>query len=171
MPIKPRFRERRTPADRVLSRCEWGTVCCWQPPNVYGLEIAAFLELHHGTPSKKPGQTYSPNAAAVRFAYRNHKPVMIRFTRVVSGGASNTVVFPYPQRRQLSLLPARANAVPYCEDIVPDSVLVRCEDLGDHLTAQLTFVAPSSFAEGSQAHDLPMRFPDKTHPQPCPCCP
>lgn len=171
MPIRPRRRPDRLAADRVLSNCRWSTVCCWQPPNVYGLEIAAFLELHEGAKFEAADDvTVTGNVGAVRFAYRNHKPFTIRFTRSVTADAATTIISARGKRRQLSMLPARANCLPYCEDIVPDRVYVWCEDVGDHVFISLGFVAPDEFVRSAGEHELALRFPETSDPRQCPCC-
>ena len=156
-------------ADRVLSRCQWSSVCCWQPPTVHGLEIAAFLEFHANDSGEVAGQA-PDNVGRVRFAYRNHKPVTIRFTRAVSADAPTTVVDDHGDKRQLSMLPARANAVPYCESIVPDRVGIRCEPIGDHVFLALRFVWPPEFVRAGEQFELALRFPAVSAERRCPCC-
>lgn len=158
-------------ADRVLSNCRWSSVCCWQPPHVYGLEIAAFVELHADSDfTTDEGVTVTGHVGAVRFAYRNHKPFAIRFTRAIAADADTTIIWSRGEKRQLSLLPARANSLPYCEDIVPDRVHVWCEDVGDHLFISLGFVAPDAFVRDAGEHELALRFPETSDPRRCPCC-
>jgi hypothetical protein len=170
MPIRRKVRVRRTAADRVLGRCGTSTVYCWHAPNVHGLELAAFLEFHAGAAFKVEETEFTENVGAVRFAYRNHKPVTLRFTRIITAGSDDTVIEPHGPQRQLSMIPARADALPYCEDIVPDLVHVSCDRSGDHVQATLQFVAPREFVRGGETYELSLRFPDTSSSRECPCC-
>lgn len=155
-------------ADLVLSRAGWSSVCYWEPQIVEGLELAVFLEFH-GRSAAAGGLAEIDNVARVRFAYRNPKRETVRFTRVVTADAETTLIDDHGDQQVLSMLPARSNRVVYC-GIVPDSVPVRCDHIGDHLFIGVRFVSPNHSAGSSGPYELALRFPAAYAAGRCACC-
>jgi hypothetical protein len=162
MPVKLRVVERASKADRVLSSCRSGSVCCWSPSN-HGLEIAVFLQ-YHGDDGDFDA-TEGPQAA-LRFAYRNYRPVTAEFTRVhrTVGGQLDS----FEPDERLEILRARDDR--YMESILPAAVGVRRTAPTTHVGTTLSFHTPDVLAREGEIGELIVNFPDEGKAAKCPCC-
>lgn len=152
--------EPKSRADMVLSRCRDSTVHCYDNP-ARSLKLALFLEAHA---EEGPERVERVRAA---FAYRNHQPETVRFTRSIVA-EEGVMVAPHDAEEILEILAAKEDQT-FAAGLARRAVRVtRCED-DANVSGIVVFVDEDGRPRGEKVRRVVV-LPKAGDPLECSCC-